>query len=42
VKARLPKTSIISIAHRTAVQAFHERQIMIDPHTRRLTEPAPA
>jgi putative ATP-binding cassette transporter len=42
VKARLPKASIISIAHRPAVQAFHERQVVIDPASRRVIEPAPA
>ena len=42
VRAHLPKASIVSIAHRPAVQAFHARQVVIDPQTRRLTEPAPA
>ncbi len=42
VKAHLPKTSVISIAHRPAVQAFHTRQLVLDPATRRVTEPAPA
>jgi ABC-type uncharacterized transport system fused permease/ATPase subunit len=42
VKARLPKTSVISIAHRPAVQAFHQRQVVIDPVSRRLSEAAPA
>jgi putative ATP-binding cassette transporter len=42
VKSRLPKTSIISIAHRPAVQAFHSRQVIIDPISHRLNETAPA
>jgi putative ATP-binding cassette transporter len=42
VKSHLPKTSVISIAHRPAVQAFHTRRLMIDPASRRVTEPTPA
>ncbi len=42
VKLRLPKASVISIAHRPAVQAFHTRQVVIDPATHRVTEPTPA
>ena len=42
VKLRLPKASVISIAHRPAVQAFHTRQVVIDPATHCVTEPTPA
>ena len=42
VKSRLPKASVISIAHRPAVQAFHTRQVVIDPASHRVTEPTPA
>ncbi len=42
VKSHLPKASVISIAHRPAVQAFHTRQLVLDPAARRVTEPSPA
>ncbi|MFO1318428.1 MAG: ABC transporter ATP-binding protein/permease [Burkholderiales bacterium] len=40
---RLPGTSIVSIAHRPALAAFHRRVLEIDPAQHRLVEaPAPA
>jgi putative ATP-binding cassette transporter len=43
VQQRLPATTLISIAHRPSVGAFHARQLVIDPTSHRvLSEPAPA
>ena len=43
VQQRLPATTLISIAHRPSVGAFHARQLVIDPASHRvLSEPAPA
>jgi putative ATP-binding cassette transporter len=33
---RLPRTTVISIAHRSAVVAFHDRQITVDPAGQRV------
>ena len=43
LRQHLPRATIVSIAHRPGVVAFHERQIVIDPARRRvLSEPVPA
>jgi putative ATP-binding cassette transporter len=40
---RLPKATVVSIAHRPAVLAFHKRQLVVDPLQRRVaSEPVPA
>ena len=40
---RLPATTLISVAHRQSVAAFHERQFVIDPASRRVrSEPVTA
>ena len=36
VRRRLPGTTLVSIAHRPAVAAFHDRQITVDPTSRRV------
>ena len=36
LRARLPETAIVSIAHNPAVVAFHDRRLVIDPAARRL------
>jgi putative ATP-binding cassette transporter len=36
LRRRLPKTTVVSIAHRPAVVAFHERQLTLDPAGRRV------
>jgi vitamin B12/bleomycin/antimicrobial peptide transport system ATP-binding/permease protein len=36
LRQRLPKATVISIAHRPAVLAFHERQLVVDPARRRV------
>ena len=36
LKQRLPATTLISVAHRQSVAAFHERQLVIDPASRRV------
>jgi putative ATP-binding cassette transporter len=42
LRERLPRAAIVSIAHRPAVQEFHQRQLVIDPNTRSLSStPAP-
>jgi putative ATP-binding cassette transporter len=35
LRQRLPRTTVVSIAHRSAVAAFHDRQITIDPAQQR-------
>jgi putative ATP-binding cassette transporter len=43
LRRRLPKTAVVSIAHRPAVVAFHDRQLRVDPASRRvLSEEVPA
>jgi vitamin B12/bleomycin/antimicrobial peptide transport system ATP-binding/permease protein len=43
LRQRLPKATVVSIAHRPAVVAFHERQLVVDPLRRRvLSEAVPA
>ena len=40
---RLPAATVISVAHRPAVAAFHDRQLVIDPASRRVrSEPVTA
>jgi putative ATP-binding cassette transporter len=34
VHARLPDTTVISVAHRPAVAAFHRRRLTLHPETR--------
>lgn len=36
LRQRLPCTTVVSIAHRAAVAAFHDRQIEVDPATQRV------
>src|SRR5262245_4195649 len=36
LRQRLPKATVVSIAHRPAVVAFHERQLVVDPSRRRV------
>jgi putative ATP-binding cassette transporter len=36
IRQRLPEATVISIAHRPAVVAFHERQLTVDPESRRV------
>ena len=36
LRQRLPQTTLVSIAHRPAVAAFHERQISVDPAAQRV------
>jgi putative ATP-binding cassette transporter len=36
LRQRLPGTTVVSIAHREAVAAFHDRQITVDPAERRV------
>ena len=36
LRRRLPKTTVVSIAHRPAVVAFHDRQLRVDPAGRRV------
>jgi putative ATP-binding cassette transporter len=36
LRARLPETAIVSIAHNPGVVAFHDRRLVIDPAARRL------
>jgi len=43
LKHRLPATTLISVAHRQSVAAFHDRQFVIDPASRRVrSEPVTA
>ncbi|MBX9590581.1 MAG: ABC transporter ATP-binding protein/permease [Hyphomonadaceae bacterium] len=43
VKRRLPATTLVSVAHRQSVAAFHERQLVIEPASRRVrSEPVTA
>jgi putative ATP-binding cassette transporter len=43
LRQRLPRTTVVSIAHRPAVVAFHDRQLTVDPAGRRvLSEPVQA
>lgn len=43
IKQRLPETTLISVAHRQTVAAFHDRQLVIDPANKRvLSEPVTA
>jgi putative ATP-binding cassette transporter len=40
LRERLPRTTIVSIAHKPTAVAFHDRRVVIDPAARRLrTEP---
>jgi vitamin B12/bleomycin/antimicrobial peptide transport system ATP-binding/permease protein len=42
LRQHLPRTTVISVAHRPGVVAFHERQIVIDPARRRVaSQPVP-
>ncbi len=41
LKERLPGAAIVSIAHRPAVAAFHQRHLRIDPEHHTLVEDAP-
>ena len=36
VRRHLPRTTVVSIAHRPAVVAFHDRQISVDPAAQRV------
>ena len=36
IRARLPETTVVSIAHKTAVRRFHDVVLAIDPATRRV------
>ena len=36
LRQRLPRTTVVSIAHRPAVAAFHDRQITVDPAQQRV------
>ena len=38
VRQQLPKASLISVAHRPTVLAFHDRQILIDPASHRIAD----
>jgi putative ATP-binding cassette transporter len=40
LRRRLPKTTVVSIAHRPAVVAFHDRQLTLDPAGRRVLSEA--
>ena len=40
VQQRLPGTTMISVAHRQSVAAFHERQLVIDPASHRVVSQA--
>jgi ABC-type uncharacterized transport system fused permease/ATPase subunit len=40
LRQRLPKTTVVSIAHRPGVVAFHDRQISVDPATKRVVSEA--
>jgi putative ATP-binding cassette transporter len=40
VRRRLPGTTLVSIAHRPSVAAFHDRQITVDPTGRRVVSEA--
>jgi putative ATP-binding cassette transporter len=40
VKQRLPGTTLVSVAHRQTVAAFHDRQLVIDPTSRRVLSEA--
>ena len=43
VRRDLPKTTLVSIAHRPTVKAFHDRQLIIDPASHRvLSQPVEA
>jgi putative ATP-binding cassette transporter len=43
LRRHLPRATVVSIAHRPGVAAFHERQLVIDPQGQRvLSEPVPA
>jgi putative ATP-binding cassette transporter len=36
IRQRLPRTTVVSIAHRPAVAAFHDRQLSVDPAGKRV------
>ena len=36
LRERLPRATVVSIAHRAAVAAFHDRQITVDPAGQRV------
>jgi putative ATP-binding cassette transporter len=43
VRQRLPRVTVVSIAHRSTVATFHDRQITVDPARQRvLTETVPS
>jgi putative ATP-binding cassette transporter len=43
MRQRLPDATVVSIAHRAGVVAFHKRQLVVDPASRRVaSEPVPA
>ena len=40
LRQRLPKTTVVSIAHRPGVVAFHDRQLSVDPAAKRVVSEA--